>query len=422
MDSFTRLTILFCAGLFAFGLIASCADENQTADEPSDDDTADDDDIAYDDDDHEYEIGAEEFFEPPSYPIMNVEVEDGVSYRLMHHRFPQFTGDLWPCAWGEDDRLYTANGDGFGFSKLYKDIVFNIVDGWPPEMTGSSPPGALGNNIAGLWGPDILQYNRKPTGLTCVEGDLYLFFQNLKTGFSDNPFGEASNGSISVSRDKGLTWFYDTSGPMFPDHIFTTGFFLDYGKCNQQAKDEYVYIYGLDYNWRFSNDFDQTKLFLARVSKEAILDRSQWEFFTGSEEEAPLWSFAIEEKVPVLLDETLYRDKRSGISQGSVVFIPQLNRYLFSSRAEYEWIFYEAPKPWGLWTKITIREWSRWTEDYHGGYPAIIPSKFLDEDGLGGWIVSSLSSGWFDGMYYNMGFRRFLLEVGQSSAGSLPPY
>ncbi|MEM2914331.1 MAG: DUF4185 domain-containing protein, partial [Candidatus Bathyarchaeia archaeon] len=178
------------------------------------------------------------------------------------------------------------------------------------------------------------------------------------------------------------------------------------------AIDDYVYVYGLDYNWRYSEGFSQTKMYLARVPKDKILDISAWEFFTGLLGNAPTWSKDIEDKIPVLEDETLYTDKKSGIAQGSVVYIPQLNRYLYSTRAYYEWIFYEARYPWGPWTKVSVIKWTGgWTEDFHAGYNVVIPSKFLDSDGLGGWIVSSLSSSLFDGMYYNMGFRRFWLEV-----------
>ena len=351
-----------------------------------------------------------------SRPIVNVEVEDYNTYRLTNPLVPAWTGDLWPCAWGDDDILYTANGDGFGFGCGWGDIVFSIVEGLPPHLNGMSPRGARGANIAGVWGPDILNLNRKPTGMICVDGDLYLFFQNLKAGWSDNPFGDAPHASISVSRDHGLNWEYDASGPMFTDHVFTTGFFLDYGKCQEHAKDEYVYVYGLDYNWRYSEDFSQTKMFLARVPSQGILERDEWEFFTGLSGEVPAWSPDIGEKVPVLEDDTLYRNKKSGIAQGSVVYVPQLNRYLYSTRAFYEWIFYEAAKPWGPWTRVAVQEWTGgWREDFHAGYNVVIPTKFLDADGLGGWIVSSLSDGYFDGMYYNMGLRRFTLEAEEES-------
>lgn len=347
-----------------------------------------------------------------SIPIVHVDVEDHISYRLMHPVFPQYTGDLWPSAWGEDDRLYTANGDGFGFGWIFTDIVFSVIEGIPPNLAGRTPLFAGHAFIAAKWGPRRWEVSRKPTGMVCVDGDIYLFYQNLKNAFSDNAFGDAPHASISVTRDKGRTWEVGRSEPMFTDHVFTTGFFLDYGKCQEHAIDEYIYVYGLDYNYRYSEGFDQTKMYLARVHRESILDREAWEFFTGLDRKGATWSSDIEERVPVLEDEELYWDDKSGIAQGSVVYFPQWGRYLYSTRAYREWIFYEAGEPWGPWAKITVQEWmGGWSEDWHAGYNAVIPSKYLDEDGLGGWIMSSLSWSYFDGMYYNMGLRRFTLEV-----------
>jgi len=374
------------------------------------DETIDDDIVDHDDD------SGDDVFDDDSangsYRIVSVIVEDHNTYRLANPLFPQLTGDLWPCAWGEDDRLYVANGDGMGFGLIYSDIVFGAADGFPPEMVGAPVKGAFGPFIAGKWGPEAWKYNCKPTGMTCVDGDIYLFFQNLANFLSDEPFGDAPHASISVTSDGGLTWHFDSSAPMFTDYIFTTGFFLDYGKCQEYARDEYVYVYGLDYNWRFSENFSQTKMYLARAPKQSILEINSWEFFAGFHKNDPIWTPDIRSKVPVLEDDTLYRDDKSGIAQGSVVYIPPLNRYLYSTRAVYEWIFYEAPNPWGPWTKVSVVEWTgSWTETYHPGYPTVIPSKFLDEDGRGGWIISSLSSSTFNGMYYNMAMRKFWLEV-----------
>ena len=388
--------------------------DDATDDDSTDDDAVDDDSTIADDDDSidDDTPTVDDDSTPVFYRITDVEVEDYITYRLMNRWFPGWTGDLWPCAWGEDDRLYTVNGDGFGFGPLFSDIVFNIVDGYPPDLEGSRPPHAYGRHIAGLWGPNKWEVNRKPTGLVCVDGIIYLFYQNLKNGWSDNPFGDAPHASISVTRDHGLTWEYEAAEPMFTDHIFTTGFFLDYGKCQENAMDNYVYVYGLDYNWRFSEGFSQTKMYLARVDHEYITDRSQWEFVIGFIGDQPLWSEDIDLKYPVLEDDTLYHDEKSGIAQGSVIYIPQLNRYLYSTRAVYEWIFYEAAEPWGPWTKVSVIEWTGgWTEDFHAGYNAVIPTKFLAADGRSGWIVSSLSTSYFDSMYYNMGFRQFWLTV-----------
>lgn len=347
----------------------------------------------------------------PSHPITAVSVDDHITYKLEHHKYPHWTGDLWPCTWGDDDRLYTACGDGMGFGMDVADIVFAVVEGHPPELTGSTPPEAFGANIAGLWAED-LTLNRKPTGLTCVDGDIYLFSQNLRNALGEDPFGDAPHASVSVTRDYGLTWEFDSKAPMFTDHVFTTGFFLDYGRCQEHRKDDYEYVYGLDYNWRFSDDFLQTKMFLARVPRDSLMERASWEFFEGMEDGDPSWSVDIDHRYPVLLDEEIFCKDQSAIAQGSVVFVPALNRYLYSSRAKCVWIFYEAPEPWGPWNRISVQEWKgKWTPEYHAGYNVVIPSRYLDEDGLGGWAVTSLSSGYFDGAYYNMGFRRFDMEA-----------
>ena len=55
-------------------------------------------------------------------------------------------GDLWPCAWGDDDMLYTANGDGKGFdlSTPWTDIVVNRIEGMPGSLKGERLTGTEG--------------------------------------------------------------------------------------------------------------------------------------------------------------------------------------------------------------------------------------------------------------------------------------
>src|SRR5215475_12950661 len=109
-------------------------------------------------------------------------------------------------------------------------------------------------------------YNRKSTGMVCVNGTLYLAIQNLNKT-PEAPFDDAPSASISKSTDHGVTWTWDKSAPMFSDHKFTTIFFLDFGKNNANAIDKYVYAYGLDNNWRqaFGTVLDPVDVYLARV-------------------------------------------------------------------------------------------------------------------------------------------------------------
>lgn len=367
---------------------------------------ADDDDETVDDD-------------PESLPILAVVVEDYNSYLVPQPPKPNFSGDLWAQTWADNDYIYAANGDGYGFGWLPADMKMNRLVGRPPLMWGEAIPGAAGRRLGEIWPPYEGETNRKPTGMTCVDGVLYLFYQNLKDNRSEHPFSDAPAASISWSIDYGWTWQWDEQEPMFDNHQFTTGFFLDAGQCYELAPDEFVYIYGLDQNWRGAGHYMSTQLYLARAPREAVPERDQWEFFRGIDETgAPLWTPEIAEKQPVLLDITDYCSpylldaNNSGVSQGSVTYVPALRRYLYATWSWTAWIFWEAPQPWGPWTRVTIKWWDEreWNDYYHGGYATVIPSKFLDDDGRGGWLVSALNTT-FGNCYYRYAMRRFELVV-----------
>jgi hypothetical protein len=348
-----------------------------------------------------------------SIPIRKVTVEDHNTYVAPDSDRHKFGGDLWPAAWADDGYLYAANGDGFGFGENPADIVMNRIAGLPPDLRGEALRGARGDGLGAIWPFREGHVNRKPTGLTCVDGVLYLFCQNLAGPKSSHPFCGAPNASISWSVDHGRTWQWDSSGPMFHDFKFTTGFFLDYGRNNRYAKDDYVYVYGLDYNWRGCPDYRSTKLYLARVRKREIAERDKWEFFVERDASGrPRWARDIAAKAPVIDDESRDGTGAVGVAQGSVVYIPALDRYLFVTWSMPAWVFWEAPEPWGPWTRCGGHAWNKqkWSEDYHGGYATVIPSKFLRPDGLGGWISSSLNEQ-FNRRFYHYCLRRFFIET-----------
>ena len=324
----------------------------------------------------------------------SVEIEERNIYTA-----PGSNGDLWPGAWSDDDYLYIANGDGPGFGSVYSDIAVGRVSGTP--STGiKGEVLAYGDAVAEVWNdPD--EYNRKPTGMVSVGGVLYLAVQDLRWT-DDGKFDDAPSASIYKSTDRGKTWT-GTSEPMFDDYVFTTIMFLDYGKDNENSPDGYVYAYGLDNNWRdsFSGRVeDPVNLYLARVPANSVMDRSKWEFFSGTAS-SPQWSRDINARKPVLTDtRRVYERVTSGvpsvrdmsvISQGSIVYNEPLDRYIYASWTEYTYEFYESPTPYGPFNLFVRKDFGAypWDNQKYGGYGCVIPSKFISSNGLEMYIIST---------------------------------
>lgn len=348
-------------------------------------------------------------------------------------------GDLWPAAWADDGYLYTANGDGKGFGDTWQDLWVNRIDGVPGEdgngvasMSGIN----LTNRASQVWsGPS---YNRKPTGMVAVGNTLYLAVQDLNCSGGNNNFNDAPAATICKSTDMGKTWEWDTSGPMFED-LFTTIMFLDYGQGGREVPPEYdgyVYAYGLDYNWRTSyNDAvpDPTELFLARVPKDSIMDRSTWEFYAGDLEGNASWTKDISQKKPVMRDDSVvYARGTTGLaddfkfqdctipSQGSIVYNKALNRYLYSAWTEYTFEFYESPTPYGPWKKFLSKDYGgyNWMPEKNGGYATTIPSKFISDDGLTMWVQSNTFEGGASNYQYSL--RKLVVVPYDQTAATTP--
>ena len=336
----------------------------------------------------------------------SVEIEERNSYTA-----PGSSGDLWPGAWSDDGYLYVANGDGPGFGSVNADIAVGRISGTP--STGLRGEGlACGDAVAEVWSGS--QFNRKPTGMVSVGGVLYLAVQDLRST-SNGIFDEAPAASIYQSTDKGRTWT-GTDEPMFDDYVFTTILFLDYGQDNENSPDGYVYAYGLDNNWRdsFSGLVDDpVSLYLARVPADGVMDRSKWEFFSGTSS-SPSWSRDINARKPVLTDtRRVYERVTSGvpsvrdmsvISQGSIVYNEPLDRYIYTSWTEYTYEFYESPTPYGPFKLFARKDFGAypWNSQKYGGYGCVIPSKFISADGLEMYIVSNTFVDGVNQYGYNM--------------------
>jgi hypothetical protein len=341
---------------------------------------------------------------PPASSFFSTAAEEAYStYQLPGN------GDLWPSCWADDDNLYTASGDGTAFynANATRSMTVSSIGGTPPQLTGKSITKKVGTNWSGSG------FNLKPTGMLCTNSTIYLAFQNLDSV----SFNSAPAASIAKSTNYGNTWTWDTKAPMFggagKPPLFTTIFFLDYGKNSSEAMDQYVYAYGLDNNWR-----SQQALYLARVLATSVLTRSAWQFYTGTDANGIAgWSSDIAQKRPVLLDTRLLYPVMFGtdcpasdavIAQGGVVYDKPLQRYLFTSWSCSTHELYEAPAPWGPWKHVLSNDFGplRLTHN-RGQYGTSIPSKFIGPDGKTLLLQSNVCCG---GDSYTFSLRKVYLE------------
>lgn len=281
--------------------------------------------------------------------------------------------DNWPITWGDDDVLYTAYGDGWGFdprTEIKLSLGFAKVFGIPPHVQGT--------NIRTLSGERVGQGERgqKASGLLMVNGILYAWMRNA------NFKGEHSQ--LSWSTDRGNTW-RATDWKLTESFGYPT--FINFGRDYDGARDEYIYVVSHDHPGAYQ---PADTMVLARVQKDRILEREAYEFFTGFDSTGtPLWSIDIQRRQPIFTNPAkCYR--------GGITYNPVLKRYLWCQihpdsdhpqgpRFSGGFGVYEAPEPWGPWrTVFYTRKW-----DIGPGETASFPVKWFSEDGTTGFLLFS---------------------------------
>ena len=266
--------------------------------------------------------------------------------------------DNWPITWADDDNLYTAYGDGWGFSPgTGKKLSLGIakIIGSAPDYRGENIPTATGEKVGdGAKGP-------KASGMLCVDGVLYMLVRNV------------GNSQIAWSDDHGKSWTWC-------DWKFTESFgcptFLNFGKNYSGAGDDFVYIYSHDSDSAYE---PADRFVMARVTKDKIRQQDAYEFFKGVDGSAkPIWTKDICDRGAVFINPG--RCYRCGIS-----YNPGLQRYLWCQTlyASDDMRFkgglgiFDAPQPWGPWTTVFYTE--NW--DVGPGETSCLPTKSMNADG-----------------------------------------
>ncbi len=269
--------------------------------------------------------------------------------------------DNWPITWADDDHLYTAYGDGWGFEpKVEQKLSLGLarIAGGPADFTGVNIRSETGERRGdGRSGP-------KASGMLCVDGVLYMLVRNV------------ANSQVAWSSDHSRTW-------QWCDWKFETSFgaptFLNFGKDYAGARDEFVYVYSSDSDSAYE---PADRMVMARVPKDRIRQRQAYEFFRGLDVAGvPLWTKDIRERGAVFVHPG--RCYRTGISYNAA-----LKRYLWCQilpestdsrgpRFQGGFGVYEAPEPWGPWrTAYYTQAW-----DVGPGETAGFPTKWISQDG-----------------------------------------
>lgn len=278
--------------------------------------------------------------------------------------------------WGDDDCLYTAYGDGWGFEpKLPAKLSLGLA-----RITGSAPGKLSAENLRA---PTIEQVGDdrrggKASGLLMVDGVLYMWVRN--TG----------NARLAWSADHAKTWTW-------ADWKLDTGFgcptFINYGKNYEGAPDGFVYSFSPDAEDAYT---PADRIVLARALKDKVRDRAAYEFFEKMDEGGkPRWTRDVARRGAV------YAHKAS-CYRSNVTWNGPLKRYLWTmtlpkkeARRSYSLTLLEAPHPWGPWS--VMEQATPW--DVDAGDSACIPAKWLRADGRGGYLVfagdDNFSVRWF---------------------------
>ena len=121
--------------------------------------------------------------------------------------------DNWPLAWADDDRMYTAYGDGWGFVPKVPEklsLGFACIEGGPDSPAGTNIRSQTGEQHGDG------RKGGKASGILCLDGSLYLWVRN--TGNSRNghlqpipptPPALPDTNIVTFNADNGVARFWD---------------------------------------------------------------------------------------------------------------------------------------------------------------------------------------------------------------------
>ncbi|MCF8224814.1 MAG: DUF4185 domain-containing protein [Bacteroidales bacterium] len=299
------------------------------------------------------------------YPLSEI----GVKYN--EHTKEQCApgSDNFQVTWADDDHQYAAWGDGGGFGGTNSEGRVKLgvarIEGDKNNYFGT-------NVWGGFKSENAAKFKGKSWGMICIDSTLYMWVTT-----EQHP--HIKDVTLAYSVDHGAHWtksdvkFYNSENMTIPT-------FLQFGRAYSDARDDYVYSYFI-HSLLQTEDFGISKpgkIYLARVLKDYILDKSKYEYFAGINDSTVLWSNAVDDKKPVFINEI------DGVGWNlSVSYNKPLQRYFLMTEhtetiAGYHGIF-DAPTPWGPWTTAEYVN-GNWL-DYGSTFFRCFSNKWLSMNG-----------------------------------------
>jgi len=325
-------------------------------------------------------------------------------------------GDTYPMTWADDDRIYTSSGDP-GWGESIDGLDIETFDGGPENYKITKINHM--NDYKGFGGN-----GPKPSGMICVRGNLYFAFQNFY-GLQAPPFSDVcqhgSDAVIIASNSlptiwKGISWtpaFSNITEPTFPGYKFGGPAFINFGKDNENARDDYVYAVSSD-QWD-----NGSNLRIGRVPNDRIIRRDSWEWVCSFDMFGqPAWSSDLNESIPVL-------SAHRSLGLPEMVYLASIERYLlfiwklhkdFSPYDGTDLIIFESPEPWGSFSLVHYEKY--WEGKEFNPYCPRLPLKWIEPDGINCWL--QFSGSWGPGVsipdelsigYYRSNVRPFKLVM-----------
>jgi hypothetical protein len=208
-----------------------------------------------------------------------------------------------------------------------------------------------------------------------VDGVLYMWVRNLNK--------DGTGSSLAWSKDGAKTWIWaDWSFPEIGYPVW-----MNAGRNYEAAEDGYAYMYSPDTPSAYKTS---DHILLARVPKDQIAKKANYEFFAGTDGNGmPQWTPDYQNRKPVFTDPGhCYRPE--------VVYNPGLKRYLLctATSGSVQWCgtdekylgIFDAPHPWGPWT--VVKQIDGWGGEENRFQPRI-PAKWVSEDGTSFYLLYS---------------------------------